>query len=134
VGLIRVAASRMVSGILEQRYQSAQRDLDFAPGFMRSNKGEAEGMYRAVLDQFRDSFLAVRRLSDTAAGTTDNDGSLMYGAARLAPAAAAEVKAKLAEVMAYFEKPDSDDAEAEELTLLVGYYRPLANGSLHAKR
>src|SRR5262245_14581132 len=34
VGLIKVAASRIVSGILEQRYQAAQRDMALAPGFV----------------------------------------------------------------------------------------------------
>ena len=34
-GLIRVAASRLVSGILEQRYQACQTDLRLGPGLMR---------------------------------------------------------------------------------------------------
>src|SRR5690242_6610077 len=38
-GLIRVASTRMVSGILEQRYQASQRDLAQAedPGGVRVN-------------------------------------------------------------------------------------------------
>src|SRR5215475_8348684 len=32
-GLIRVASTRLVSGIVEQRYQASQRDLMFDSGF-----------------------------------------------------------------------------------------------------
>jgi DNA-binding transcriptional ArsR family regulator len=134
VGLIRVAASRMVSGILEQRYQAAQRDLDLEPGFVGESLDEAEEMARAVLDRFRAGYFAAYRLTYTPEGRTDHKGSLTYGTARLSPARAAEVKAKLAEVLAYFGEPDSDDPKAEELNLLVGYYSPGENGSLHAKR
>jgi DNA-binding transcriptional ArsR family regulator len=132
VGLVRVAASRMVSGILEQRYQAAQRDMDLASGLVGENIDEAEAIARAVLDRFRAGYFAAYRLSEPSAGTTDRRGSLMYGAARLAPAKAAEVKAKLAEVLAYFDDPDSDDPDAEELNLLVGYYAPVENRSLDA--
>jgi DNA-binding transcriptional ArsR family regulator len=134
VGLIKVAASRLVSGILEQRYQAAQRDMDLAPGFIGESIDEAEGITRAVLDRFRMGFFAAYRVTHTPAGTTEGKASLMYGAARLAPAKAAEVKAKLAEVLSYFDKSDSDDPDAEELNLLVGYYSPVENGSLHTKR
>jgi DNA-binding transcriptional ArsR family regulator len=133
VGLIKVAASRMVSGILEQRYQAAQRDLDLEPGFVGETIDEAEEMARAVLDRFRAGYFAAYRLTHTPEERADRNESLMYGTARLAPARAAEVKAKLAEVLAYFDKPDSDDPEAEELNLLVGYYSPTANRSLRAK-
>ncbi|HYS40718.1 MAG TPA: helix-turn-helix domain-containing protein, partial [Pseudonocardiaceae bacterium] len=33
-GLIRVAETRIVSGIVEQRYQSGQVSLEFEPGFL----------------------------------------------------------------------------------------------------
>ncbi|HEY2270221.1 MAG TPA: helix-turn-helix domain-containing protein, partial [Streptosporangiaceae bacterium] len=36
-GLIRVASTRMVSGILEQRYQASQRDLVLGRGILRAH-------------------------------------------------------------------------------------------------
>ena len=58
-GLIRVASSRMVSGILEQRYQASQRDLRLGRGFLREHAEDAAGVMQAVLDRFRDGFFAA---------------------------------------------------------------------------
>ena len=58
-GLIRVASSRMVSGILEQRYQASQQDLRLGRGFLRVHAEDAVGVMQAVLDRFRDGFFAA---------------------------------------------------------------------------
>jgi DNA-binding transcriptional ArsR family regulator len=47
-GLIRVAATRMVSGILEQRYQACQRDFAFVNGFLREHADESEAVLQAA--------------------------------------------------------------------------------------
>jgi DNA-binding transcriptional ArsR family regulator len=122
-GLIRVAASRMVSGILEQRYQAAQRDLSLAPAFLRENVEEAEGLARALLDHFRDGFFAAYRASHPPSGPIDTGKTtLMNSTARLTPARAAELRAKLAELCGWFDEADSHDPGAEEVNLLAGYY------------
>jgi DNA-binding transcriptional ArsR family regulator len=146
VGLIKVASSRMVSGILEQRYQAAQQDLNLAPGFVGESIDEAEGITRAVFDHFRQGFFVAYRArhtppagpeQGTSQGPDDGPGSkarMAHAIARLSPARAAEVRAKLQEVLACFDQPDNDDPDAEELSVLIGYYSALENGSLHAKR
>jgi DNA-binding transcriptional ArsR family regulator len=130
VGLIRVAASRMVSGILEQRYQAAQRDLHLASRSMQEHTDETEAIARAVLDRFRDGFFSAYRAShppgSSSPGGDDRKASMMNAAARLPAARAAEVRARLAEVLAYFNEPDSDDPDAEDMVLLIGYYPPAA--------
>jgi DNA-binding transcriptional ArsR family regulator len=127
VGLIRVASSRMVSGILEQRYQAAQRDVLLAPLSLRENTDEALAVAQAVLDRFTDGFFASYMAAGPGSpGWQEGDwkASMMAGAAKLSPARAAEVRTKLAEVLAWFDEPDSDDPDAEEMNLLIGYYRP----------
>lgn len=62
--LIRVAETRMVSGILEHRYQTAQRSLDldatfFSPGSFGTN--ETVGLITAVLDDFRNEIAGAIR-------------------------------------------------------------------------
>lgn len=136
VGLIKVAATRMVSGILEQRYQAAQRDLHLAPLSPRENIDEVETVARAMVSLFSDGFFAAHRAWQEAAGPdspgsadSESKTSLMQAVARLTPAKAAEVRAKLAEVLACFDEPCSDVPDAPEMTVLIGYYtRPRRDG------
>jgi DNA-binding transcriptional ArsR family regulator len=122
-GLIQVAASRMVSGILEQRYQAAQRDLNLAPSFLRENVEEAEGLARALVDHFRDGFFAAYRAAHPPSGPVDTGKTtLLNSTARLTPARAAELRTKLAELCRWLDEADSDDPGAEEVNLLAGYY------------
>src|ERR1700742_4407583 len=58
-GLIEVAATRMVSGILEQRYQACLRELRLSPGMLREHMDDAEVALQLLLDQFRDGMLAA---------------------------------------------------------------------------
>jgi DNA-binding transcriptional ArsR family regulator len=123
VGLIQVAGSRMVSGILEQRYQAAQRDLSLAPAFLRENVEEAEGFAQALVDHFRDGFFAAYRAAHPPSGAIDTGKTtLMNATARLTPARAAELRAKLTEVCSWFDEADSHDPDAGEVNLLVAYY------------
>ena len=61
-GLIRVAASRLVSGILEQRYQACQTDLRLGPGLMRDEAAadDSAALVTVLLDQYRERFFAAR--------------------------------------------------------------------------
>jgi DNA-binding transcriptional ArsR family regulator len=123
VGLIQVASSRMVSGILEQRYQAAQWDLSLAPEFLRENVEEAEAVVRALLDHFRDGFFAAYHASHPPSGATGTGKVIMMNAtARLTPARAAELRTKLTEMLGWFDEADGHDPHADEVNLLVGYY------------
>ena len=58
-GLIRVASTRMVSGILEQRYQASQRDLTLGRGMLEEHAEESVAAMQVLLDRFRDGFSAA---------------------------------------------------------------------------
>jgi DNA-binding transcriptional ArsR family regulator len=126
-GLIRVAATRMISGIAEQRYQACQRDFDFAANLLRQHVDEAEALMRAVFDQFRNGFLAVRRArppDDNDADDTSRRATLLiYASGRRTPAQVTAVRASLSEaVAAHFDGEDSDDPEAVPMHVLVSYF------------
>jgi DNA-binding transcriptional ArsR family regulator len=131
-GLIKVAATRLVSGIAEQRYQASQQDLDLAPGLLRQHVDETEAIMRAVFDLFQAGFLAAIRASrpdpDAAADPSNRGGhlgpnnALLSGYGRLSPARAADVRTKLREALANFDQEDSDDPDAVQMNVLVGYF------------
>lgn len=91
-GLIKVAATRMVSGILEQRYQACQRELKLSPRMLRENMGDAEVALQTVLDQFRDGILAATLRES-------EDRPVMFlSEAALGPVEEAELRRRLMEV------------------------------------
>jgi DNA-binding transcriptional ArsR family regulator len=124
-GLIRVAATRMVSGIAEQRYQACQRDLDFAAGLLRQHVDEAEAIMRAVFDRFRSGFIAAYRASRP----SEDDGlplghttTLLTGSGLRTPEQIATVRAKLSDALACFDEGTGDEPGAVPMNLLVGYF------------
>jgi DNA-binding transcriptional ArsR family regulator len=114
-GLIRVAATRMVSGILEQRYQACLRDLRLAPGMLREHMGDAEVAVQMLLDNFRDGVLeAMSRESE-------RRPVFIACEATIAPDAADELKRRLKELNEWVEQlPDDPDGIAA--SLLIGLY------------
>ena len=62
-GLIRVAASRLVSGIVEQRYQASQRDISLGPELLNSREAVEESLafVTVALNRYRDQFFAAHR-------------------------------------------------------------------------
>jgi len=80
---------------------------------------------RAVLDQFRNGFLAVRRArppqDDGADDMSTRTTRLIFASGRRTPAQVAAVRASLSEtVAAYFDGDDSDAADAVRMSLLIG--------------
>jgi DNA-binding transcriptional ArsR family regulator len=63
VGLISAVSSRIVSGIVEQRYQSSQGELRLGAGLTDEQKKtvEAEATVAATLDFYRSQFFAAHR-------------------------------------------------------------------------
>lgn len=133
-GLIRVAATRLVSGILEQRYQASQRDLDFGAQFMREHADDAEAAMRALLDSFRDGLFTAYR--DKRLGPDAEPAAEAYRKprifaieARFSPARAAALRTKLEEVMAWLGNEDADqDPDGILVDILIGYYAPVEPG------
>src|SRR6266699_3542125 len=62
-GLIRAVASRVVSGIIEQRYQASQADFLVGDSLTDQEKAspEAEAMAAAALELYRRQYFATRR-------------------------------------------------------------------------
>lgn len=63
VGLIKAVASRVVSGIVEQRYQACQSDLRLGGTLTRTREGSdaVEAATAAALEVFRSEFFAAHR-------------------------------------------------------------------------
>src|SRR5215470_237732 len=62
-GLIRAVASRVVSGIIEHRYQAAQPEIVIGDTFTEQERAspEAEGMTAAAFELYRRQYFAARR-------------------------------------------------------------------------
>ena len=114
-GLIKVAATRMVSGILEQRYQACLRDLRFSPGMLREHLDDAEVALQMLLDHFRDGVL------EATARESERRPVLIASEATIAPAAADELKRRLQELNDWVDQlPQDPDGVAA--SLLIGLY------------
>lgn len=129
-GLIRVASTRMVSGILEHRYQASQQDLTFGRGFLREHADESTGFLRTLLDRFRDGFFAAFRADRQAA---DEDGPaaepylkpvLFLSDLKISPAKAAEFSGKLEEIMDELNDEKTEDPDGIPVNLLIGWFVP----------
>jgi DNA-binding transcriptional ArsR family regulator len=131
-GLIRVAASRLVSGILEQRYQAGQSDLRFGPGLMRDDAtaDETAALATALFDQYRNRFLAASR-----AGRVRGDGdyppgesyrkSLMFLAETKVPAArAAAIRDRLQDLAGGLDQPGDEPDDGVPVNVLIAFYSP----------
>jgi DNA-binding transcriptional ArsR family regulator len=130
-GLIRVAGTRLVSGILEQRYQACQRDLTLNRGFLHEHTDESEVAMQAVLDHYREGFFAAFRAErvpadDAPAEEAYRKPVMFLSDQRVSPARAAELVNKLREIMDSLKDADPDGVS---LNLLIGYYLPVDPGS-----
>jgi DNA-binding transcriptional ArsR family regulator len=129
-GLIRVAGTRLVSGILEQRYQACQRDLTLDRGFLREHVDESEQAMQAVLDLYREGFFAAFRADKTPAGEDPAEETylrpLMFMCdLKVSPARAGELRSKLDEIMDSLKNDQTEDPNGVTLNLLIGCYVPV---------
>ncbi len=129
-GLIRVAGTRLVSGILEQRYQACQRDLTLARGFLYEHADESELVMQAVIERYFDGFRAAFRADrlpadDVPAAESYRKPVLFYSDAKLPPAKAAELVSKLKEIMDSLKADQAEDPDGVSMNLLLGCYVPV---------
>ncbi len=145
VGLIKAVASRVVSGIVEQRYQACQSDLMLGAGLTDAEKGsaEAEAAVAAALETYRSQFFTAHRaglLADAApeadpappAGTAaeaDKYRKMVLGMSvdRVTKARAAEIRDRLEQIMADLSDAAEEHSDGEDTVLinvLVGYFSP----------
>jgi len=131
-GLIRAAASRIVSGIVEQRYQATQPEIVIGDAFTEQERisAEAEGMTAAAFELYRRQFFAARRAA-AADPAAPHDPKPLLGISdgRLPAARAAAIRDQLygifEEITAARHAPGEvdDDADTVPVSMLVGYFR-----------
>lgn len=127
-GLIRVAATRIVSGILEQRYQASQRDLAFGGDFLRQHASESEAVMDAMLSKFRDGFFTAFRDERLAPDVIPESQAyrkpkLYVAEARVSPTVAAEIRSILEDLIQRLIDKGMDDQDgAVPVSVLVGYF------------
>jgi len=118
-GLIHVAATRMVSGILEQRYQASQRSMKLSKGLVSRHADEAMAAIRSAFDAFLDN--VVNRAREDGWPADGPDRPLVYVAAsNVAPEAADRIRAKLQEVIDELAGAEPGDVP---ISMAIGYYR-----------
>jgi DNA-binding transcriptional ArsR family regulator len=131
--LIRAVSSRVVSGIVEQRYQASQPDMIMGDDLTDQEKvsPEAEAMAAAALELYRRQFFAERRAypaSQEAAEALPHRRMVLAIADGHLPAArAAAVYERLQELLKEVAETGGDNsAEAKEdlvtVNLLIGYF------------
>jgi len=133
VGLIRVASTRLVSGILEQRYQASQQDLILGRGFLQAHADESMGVMQTLLDRFRDGFFAAfkadRETADDApAAEPYRKPVLFLSDLKISPAKAAELRDKLEEIMKDLNDEKTEDPDGIPVNLLIGCFVPGGSG------
>jgi DNA-binding transcriptional ArsR family regulator len=126
-GLIKVAATRLVSGILEQRYQACQRDLTFGRGFLREHADEAEVTMQTLLERYFDGFAAAyragRRPADDAPAEESYRTPMMFmWDPRIPVSKAAELRGKLEKLIEDLREDQVKDPEGVSVQLLFSYY------------
>jgi DNA-binding transcriptional ArsR family regulator len=125
--LIKVAATRLVSGILEQRYQACQRELTFGPGFLREHADQAEVAMQTLLERYFDGFTAAYRAEqrpddDVPAEASYRTPKMFMWDPRVSVSKAAEIRDKLEELIEDLKENQVEDPEGVSVQLLFSYY------------
>jgi DNA-binding transcriptional ArsR family regulator len=126
-GLIEVAATRMVSGILEQRYRATGRELVLGPGFALAAPDAAEAAVNTMVHMFSQQFFAAYREGRLPEGDIPEDEAyrrpkVMVLSGRLSPARATSIRNKLQQIDD--ELSQSDDPDGVPVNILIGFYSP----------
>jgi DNA-binding transcriptional ArsR family regulator len=130
-GLIRVAETRIVSGIVEQRYQTGQSSLDFEPGFLgqQAAANDTTAVFAANLDNFRAEFLGAIRAGqvgfDTDVPPEESYRKLILsrGMTTVSPAKAADLRSRFSALV--HEILDADyEEDGVPIHFLAIFYAP----------
>ena len=139
VGLIKVAASRVVSGIVEQRYRACQRELNLGATLTKTREANdaVEAAVSAALELYRTEFFAAHRaeLTDGASPTEPNPNEahdkpiLNVTKVKLSAVHAESIRQRLKAIIdeavaADAERTAADDEDAVTVNLLLGFFTP----------
>ena len=120
-GLIEVAATRLVSGILEQRYRARQRDLRLSAALFRRHADESEAAVRSAFDAFLTG--AFDRARKEGWPSDGPDKPVMHVSSdRVSPEAAERIRARLVEVTREIAQAEAGDIP---VSVAIGFYRPM---------
>jgi DNA-binding transcriptional ArsR family regulator len=134
-GLIEVAATRVVSGIVEQRYRASQRDLTIrAPGGLLKDPdraSDAEAAARNVLGHFSGKFFEAYRAGRISDGEFPDAESyrrpaMLLSEGRFSPERATAIRNKLGEVLADLAGPE--DPDGVPVYSFIGFFSPAEEG------
>ncbi|WP_405058868.1 winged helix-turn-helix domain-containing protein [Kribbella sp. NBC_01505] len=127
LNLIEVGETRLVSGIQEQRYRTAQLDFSISRDLV-TNGGSAEfaDTLTALFSEFRTDLLSGLRAGRVPVGTAaETPLGLVLGrgmVARVSPTRAAEFRRRLVALQAEFDALEDDDPTGIPVHLLIGWY------------
>ena len=119
-GLIEVAATRMVSGILEQRYRARQRDLRLSAALFRQHADETEAAVRSAFDAFLTEVFDRARKQDRPPDGQDQP-VMFVSDDRVSPEAAERIRALVEDVRQELARAEPGDIP---VSVAVGFYRP----------
>jgi DNA-binding transcriptional ArsR family regulator len=132
--LIHAVASRVVSGIVEQRYQACQSDLMLGADLTATQKAsqEAEATVAAAFDLYRSQFFAARRAGLIGDATPSELGSELYRrgtlsvcVARVPVTRAAAIREELQRIADELNQPEASQDSGEDtitVNVIVGYF------------
>lgn len=130
VNLIEVAETRLVSGIQEQRYRTAQLDFTISRDLV-TNDGSFADTLTAVFSEFRTELIANLGSGRVPVGSaTETPLGLMVGrgmVTRVSPARAAEFRRRLVELQTEFDALEDDAPDGIPVHLLLGWYAVTAS-------
>jgi DNA-binding transcriptional ArsR family regulator len=121
-GLIEVAATRMVSGILEQRYRARHRDLRLSAALYRQHADESEAAVRSAFDAFVTGFFDRARTQGWPSDDQNKPVMLVFSD-RVSVAAAERIRARLVEITREISEAEAGDIP---INAAIGFYRPTA--------
>jgi DNA-binding transcriptional ArsR family regulator len=118
-GLIHVAATRMVSGILEQRYQASQRSIRLSSALASQHSDQTALAVRSAFDTFADGFAARTRDQDRPGDEPDKQ-VVYIGDRTVTPEAADRIRARLQELIDEIDAAEPGDMP---INVAIGFYR-----------
>ena len=118
-GLIEVAATRMVSGIQEQRYRARQRDLRLSGALIRRHADETEAAIRSAFDAFLTGVFGRARKEDWSSDGPDKPVMLVLDD-RVSLEAAERIRARVEEVTREIAEAEAGDIP---VSVAIGFYR-----------
>jgi DNA-binding transcriptional ArsR family regulator len=118
-GLIEVAATRMVSGIMEQRYRARQRDLRLSEALFKRHGDETEAVLRSAFDAFLTGVFERARKEDWPSDGP-NKPVLLVCDQQVSHEAAERIRARVVEVEREIAKAEPGDIPVD---VAIVFYR-----------